>query len=52
MRRRNIPVVVGADAHEPNRVADHYEQALDTLIEIGYTQVSILIVSLLSVVDL
>jgi histidinol-phosphatase (PHP family) len=41
MRQRGIPVVVGADAHTPNRVADYYEEALDTLAEVGYSQVSI-----------
>ena len=41
MYQRNIPVVLGADAHQPGRVADRYEEALDVLIEIGYTKVSI-----------
>lgn len=41
MYQRNIPVVLGADAHQPGRVADHYDEALDVLIEIGYTKVSI-----------
>jgi len=40
MRRREIPVVVGADAHVPDRVADRYEQAYDLLEEAGYTRVS------------
>ena len=29
MRRRGIPVVIGADAHKPERVADNYELAMD-----------------------
>lgn len=41
MRRRGIPVVVGADAHEPKRVAANFEEALDLLKEIGYTHVTI-----------
>lgn len=40
MRRRNIPVVVGADAHEPKRVADHYEEAFTILEAVGYTRVN------------
>lgn len=39
MRSRSIPVVIGADAHEPSRVADRFEEALDLLEEVGYTQV-------------
>jgi histidinol-phosphatase (PHP family) len=41
MRRREIPVVVGADAHRPHRVADDFETALDLLAECGYGHVSI-----------
>ncbi len=40
IRERNIPVVIGADAHEPQRVAADYEEALDMLAEVGYTHVS------------
>jgi len=40
MRRRKIPVVIGADAHMPQRVADGYETALRTLKEVGYSKVS------------
>jgi len=40
MCRRGIPVVVGADAHEPGRVADRYGQAYDLLEAAGYTEVS------------
>jgi histidinol-phosphatase (PHP family) len=41
MHRRQIPVVVGADAHEPKRVAANFEEALDSLKEIGYTHTTI-----------
>ena len=40
MHRRDIPVVVGADAHDPHRVAANFEDALEMLGDIGYTQVS------------
>lgn len=40
MRERGIPVVVGADAHEPQRTADRFERAYDLLEEAGYTHVS------------
>lgn len=41
MQRRNIPVVVGADAHVARRVAADFEKAFDMLQQAGYTQVSI-----------
>lgn len=40
MHARGIPVVVGADAHSPDRVADRFETALDTLKAVGYRDVS------------
>ncbi len=40
MCARNIPVVIGADAHEPRRVGDHYVEALRLLREVGYAEVS------------
>ena len=40
MRARNIPVVLGADAHTPARVADHYGDALMILDKAGYEEVS------------
>jgi histidinol-phosphatase (PHP family) len=40
MRERGIPVVVGADAHMPQRVGDGYEAALNLLLEAGYKKVS------------
>jgi histidinol-phosphatase (PHP family) len=40
MRERGIPVVVGADAHVPERVGDRYPEAYRLLAEAGYSQVS------------
>jgi histidinol-phosphatase (PHP family) len=40
MQARAIPVVIGADAHRPERVADQYPQALRMLQDAGYRQVS------------
>lgn len=40
MHERGIPVVVGADAHVPERVADGFAEALVQLREVGYTEVS------------
>ncbi len=40
MRRRDIPVVIGGDAHRPERVGDRFEDALDLLEECGYSHVS------------
>ena len=37
---RGIPVVVGSDAHVPQRVADGFEDALRTLASVGFTEVS------------
>ena len=41
MARRGIPVVIGADAHDPGRVADGFVDALDMLRETGYSEVSL-----------
>jgi histidinol-phosphatase (PHP family) len=41
MNDRGIPVVLGADAHIPERVADGYEEALDLLEAAGYGKVSL-----------
>ncbi len=38
--RRNIPITLGADAHEPGRVADGYENALQLLSDCGFENVS------------
>lgn len=40
MHERNIPVVLGADAHRPTRVGADYADALDLLEDAGYTEVS------------
>ena len=40
IRARNIPVVLGADAHRPGRVGDGYTTALHTLRGIGFTEIS------------
>jgi histidinol-phosphatase (PHP family) len=39
--KRGIPVVVGADAHTPNRVADRYPQALNLLENSGFSDISL-----------
>ena len=39
MQARGIPVVLGADAHVPTRVAADYTGALRTLQSVGYTEV-------------
>jgi histidinol-phosphatase (PHP family) len=40
MHARGIPVVVGADAHVPERVAADYIPALELLREVGFTHVN------------
>ncbi|MEM9644385.1 MAG: histidinol-phosphatase HisJ family protein [Planctomycetota bacterium] len=40
MNERGIPVTVGADAHQPKRVADGYEDAFALLQACGYQEVS------------
>lgn len=40
MRERGIPVVIGADAHVPERVGDGYFTALKLLENVGYSEVS------------
>ncbi len=41
MRKRDIPVTIGADAHQIHRVADGYETALALLQECGYDEVNV-----------
>ena len=41
MNKRDIPVVIGADAHEPGRVAANYLDALSLLEECQYENVSL-----------
>lgn len=40
MCERGIPVVIGADAHLPERVAADYERALGLLESVGYGEIS------------
>jgi len=40
MKARDIPVVIGADAHVPQRVGDRFKEALGLLEEAGYSKVS------------
>lgn len=40
MRARQIPVVIGSDAHDPRRVGDHFCEALELLADCGYSHVS------------
>jgi len=40
MFERGIPIVLGADAHRPQRVADRYAEALGILEDIGYREIS------------
>lgn len=39
MCERDIPVVVGSDAHEPGRVADNFLEAYNVLEACGYTKI-------------
>lgn len=39
MAERNIPVVIGSDAHRANRVGEHFITALNNLTEAGYEKV-------------
>ena len=41
MRDRGIPVVVGSDAHRPQRVGDGFLAALDLLEDTGYQEVAL-----------
>ncbi|WP_432798923.1 histidinol-phosphatase [Poriferisphaera sp. WC338] len=40
MQNRDIPVVIGSDAHIPNRVGAQWEEALDMLESVGYTEIN------------
>lgn len=40
MKKREIPVALASDAHQPEHVAWAFEKALDTLAKAGYTHVS------------
>jgi histidinol-phosphatase (PHP family) len=41
MRERDIPVVLGADAHVPQRVSEGYEDAMQSLLDAGYTEINL-----------
>lgn len=41
MHARGIPVVLGSDAHKPERVGESFPEALRMLQEIGYTAISL-----------
>ena len=43
MHARGIPVVIGADAHEPERTGEGHLEALDLLERCGYESVSVFI---------
>ena len=40
MHERGIPVVLGSDSHQPERVGDFFEGALELLSELGFTEVN------------
>jgi histidinol-phosphatase (PHP family) len=40
MHERGIPVVLGADAHVPERVGDQYVEGLQILREVGYREIN------------
>lgn len=40
MADRNIPIVVGSDAHRAHRVGEHFVTAYNHLLEAGYEYVS------------
>lgn len=40
MFERDIPIVVGSDAHTPKRVAADFDTALTMLADVGYTHIS------------
>lgn len=52
MAQRGIPVVIGADAHVPERVADGYGAALDQLEAAGYGRISFFLDRVRQEVDL
>lgn len=39
MAERGIPIVLGSDAHRPNRVGEHFTTALNNLTEAGFEEV-------------
>ncbi len=43
MQVRTIPLVIGSDAHDPQRVAAMFEDALNTSSAVGYTHINIVL---------
>jgi histidinol-phosphatase (PHP family) len=43
MQERGIPVVLGADAHRPERVGDRFAEALAMLQAVGYREVNVVL---------
>lgn len=43
MQARGIPVVLGSDSHQPERVGADFERALDNLRDAGYSEVNFFI---------
>jgi len=41
MAERNIPIVLGSDSHQPERVAEAFDEALDSIEAAGYEAVSV-----------
>lgn len=41
MAQREIPVVIGSDSHQPQRVGAQFDMALDMLLNAGYQNVSV-----------
>lgn len=40
MQRRNIPVVIGSDSHDPKRVGADFDKAFDLLESVGYADIN------------
>ncbi len=40
-RREAVPVMLGSDAHAPGEVAYHFDDAIDLLESVGYTEISV-----------
>jgi histidinol-phosphatase (PHP family) len=40
LRKKNVPVMINADAHTIEQLGGHYETAVQTLREAGYTEIA------------
>jgi len=38
LRKQNVPIVINADAHRAEELDGHYEDAIKTMLEAGYTE--------------